>query len=236
MTVNHGLYYVDLTASSKTQNAWPGHAGNLPKKNVFVGGKAYDFFLVYANADTEQTYRMYIGPGLTNDKFDKDKDVELIRANVVNAPFQISPGTGDCTILDTKYDTNTGLLTVKLNLKAFEKDFADAAKGSCVPKTFCDWNGSKCVGKADPPTPVGRNLTPDERNITCSYAGKDIDCPTGGCVGFRVKLPSSFDPQDQTTKQGIASKIKQCFPKANWDLDPKSASSELAGSCVTRRQ
>ena len=29
MTVNHGLYYVDLTASAKTQNAW---AGGTPKK------------------------------------------------------------------------------------------------------------------------------------------------------------------------------------------------------------
>jgi hypothetical protein len=32
MTVNHGLYYVDLTASPKTQNAWPGQPGTPPTK------------------------------------------------------------------------------------------------------------------------------------------------------------------------------------------------------------
>ena len=65
MTVNHGLYYVDLTASPTTQKKWPGSGGNPPRKNIFVAGKKYDFFLVYANKDTEQTYQMYVGPGFT---------------------------------------------------------------------------------------------------------------------------------------------------------------------------
>ena len=84
MTVNHGLYYVDLTASRATQSAWPGAA----RKNIFVGGKKYNFFLVYANKDTEQSYQMYVGPG-----FNTATGVELIRANVVNAPFKVTPAT-----------------------------------------------------------------------------------------------------------------------------------------------
>ena len=82
MTVNHGLYYVDLTASAKRKalGRW------TRPKNIFMGGKKYDFFLVYAKEDTEQTYQMYVGPG-----FNKDSDVELIRANVVNVPFPITP-------------------------------------------------------------------------------------------------------------------------------------------------
>jgi hypothetical protein len=216
MTVNHGLYYVDLTASSKTQNAWP---GSPPKKNVFVGGKKYDFFLVYAKTDTEQTYKMYVGTGFT-----PATDVELIRANVVNAPFVITRGVGNSTTLTTKYDGT--ILTVTLNLSAFANDFASARKDLCVPKTFCDWNGSKCVGK-----PGFGNLTDDERNIACSYAGKDIDCPTGGCIGFRVKLPAGFQANDQT--KNIPSSLAQCFDRkdTNWNVTPAQVDSGLAGAC-----
>jgi len=224
MTVNHGLYYVDLTASSKTQNAWPGLPGRPPTKNVFVGGKTYDFFLLYAKKDTEQTYQMYVGP-----EFDPDTAVKLIRVNIANAPFVISSGTGNQTTLTKKYERATGILTVTLNLSAFTNDFASAAKDLCVPKTFCDWNGSKCVGK------VGfGNLMPKERNIACSYAGKDVDCPTGGCVGFQVTLPKGFQADDRTAKPGFFSelKLKQCFPKdANWNVTPVKADSEVAGTC-----
>jgi hypothetical protein len=227
MTVNHGLYYVDLTASAKTQSAWP---GTPPKKNIFMGGKKYNFFFVYAKADTEQTYQMYVGPG-----FNKDSDVELIRANVVNVPFPITrvagnpviPGTDNKKLtLNTQYD---GLiLTVTLNLGAFAGDFSSAAGNLCVPKTFCEWNGSKCVGKANSGI---ASLTADERNIACSYAGKDIDCPTGGCVGFRVKLPAAFQANDQTKSLNIPSKSAQCFPKeANWNVTPVQADSGLAGA------
>ena len=99
-----------------------------------------------------------------------------------------------------------------LKLSPFAEDFDSAAEDLCVPKTFCDWdlNGSKCVGK-----PGFGNLTADERNIACSYAGKDIDCPTGGCVGFSVTLPEDFQANDRTT---IPSALAQCFPKENWNV------------------
>jgi hypothetical protein len=223
MTVNHGLYYVDLTASSKTQNAWPGLPGLPPTKNIFMGGNKYDFFLVYANRDIEQTYKMYVGPG-----FNKDTDVEFIRADVRNAPFKISLGTANQSPPKTEYDGT--ILTVTLNLSAFANDFASAAQNLCQPQSFCEWKGSKCVGK-----PGFGNLTADERDIACSYAGKDIDCPTGGCVGFRVKLPpgqSGFQANDQTTKMGIPAKQKECFPKdANWKGSLPPVPSSLAGTC-----
>jgi hypothetical protein len=76
MTVNHGLYYVDLTASAATQGKWPPLPGMLPNKNIFVGGKTYDFFLLFAKPTTEQTYQMYVGPGLN-----PTTDVSLIRIN-----------------------------------------------------------------------------------------------------------------------------------------------------------
>jgi hypothetical protein len=220
MTFNHGLYYVDLTASPATQNTWL-------KKNIFMGGKKYDFFLFYAKKDTEQTYKMYVGPG-----FNPATDVELIRANIANAPFKISPGAGNATTLKPQYDKTSGILTVTLNLSAFAKDFASAAKDLCVPKTFCDWNGSKCVGNLK----LGGfdHLTADERNIACSYAGKDIDCPTGGCVGFRVTLRATFKAEDQTKTSNFSSKLAQCFPKdANWNVKPLKAPSSLAGAACS---
>ena len=86
MNVNHGQYYVDLTASAATQAKPIVRPAAAPKKNIFIGGKKYDFFLVYAKKNTEQTYQMYVGSG-----FDPNTGVKLIRADTVNAPFVICP-------------------------------------------------------------------------------------------------------------------------------------------------
>jgi hypothetical protein len=83
MNVNHGRYYVDLTASPATQaKPLSGSMPSSPRKNIFIGGKKYDFFLVYAKKNTEQTYQMYVGPG-----FDPDAAVKLIRADTVTRPL-----------------------------------------------------------------------------------------------------------------------------------------------------
>src|SRR6266480_2943244 len=74
------------SASLARQNLWPGVPPDPARKNVFMAGKTYNFFLVYANKDTEQTYQMYVGTGLT-----PATDVKLIRANIDSAPFTISP-------------------------------------------------------------------------------------------------------------------------------------------------
>ena len=120
-------------------------------------------------------------------------------------------------------------MTVTLNHSAFANAYKSAAQNLCVPKSICDWNGSKCVGK----TGVFTNLTQEERNITCSYAGKDVDCPTGGCVGFSVKLPggqNGFVAKDQTVTLGLTAQLAQCFPKdANWNKTPQAAPASLAG-------
>src|SRR5262249_26326260 len=88
---------------------------------------------------------------------------------------------------------------------------------------------SGCGGKAGG---LG-NLTQAERDETCSHAGEDVDCPTGGCVGFSVTLPGTFMAQDQTTTMGIPSKLAMCFPKdANWNVQPLAALSTLAGTCT----
>ncbi len=77
------------------------------------------------------------------------------------------------------------------------------------------------------------SLTQDEQDLACTYAGKDIDCPTGGCVGFSVMLPTGFMAQDQTTQDNLIAPQLACFPKnANWDVVPEAALPSLAGSCA----
>jgi hypothetical protein len=243
MNVNHGRYYVDLTASAATQaKQLADHPPSLPRKNIFIGGKTYDFFLVYAKKNTEQTYQMYVGSG-----FDKNTGVKLIRANIEKVPFTVCPNPdqkkcanvviGDASkTLDTSYDSNSGLLTVKLNLSAFADDFTSAAKDLCLPENFCQFSNTdnKCLGKSGG---LG-NLTQPERDITCGRAGEDVDCPKGGCVGFSVTLPggtNGFVAQDQTTANdsALVRGLATCFPKdANWNVTPIAAPGGLAGACV----
>ncbi|MCI0737127.1 MAG: hypothetical protein L0Y50_12800, partial [Beijerinckiaceae bacterium] len=227
MTVNHGLYYVDLTPSTTTQFNF----GNL--LNVFMGGETYDFFYVFSTPDTQQTYKMFVGKNLA-----KMPDVKPIRVNIKTAPLVITPDTQRSALSPPPaYDPKDGILTVTLNLKAFKPDYDSARIDHCVPKTFCAWNGSKCVGKPDvyPPLTLAE-LTQAERNATCAYAGKDIDCPTGGCVGFSVTLPEGFVANNQTAANGNAllKPLAKCFPNDDiWNnKELKPAPSTLAGACT----
>ncbi len=250
MTVNHGLFLFDLTAKSTTQNNFyasyppPSPPSRPVNKNIFVTGKTYDFFLVFAKASTQQTYQMYVG-----DNFNEKSGVKLIRADLATAPLKIAP---DSTIDRDKVLTVAyakPILTVTIDLKAYETSFADAAKNLCAPRdsskdpslanNFCAWNGSSCVGSTNPV--IGGNLTQAERDVACSYAGKDIDCPTGGCVGFSVSLPEGFVADDQTVSQNLPGKLAQCFPKfldkdkktpSPWNVTFKPAADGLAGACL----
>jgi hypothetical protein len=238
MNVNHGHYYVDLTASDATQSKPLSDAPpSALRKNIFIGGKSYDFFLVYAKTDTEQTYKMYVGSG-----FDPTTGVKLIRADITTAPLVICPSAGadkckdvpvggDSTTLTKNYDSSTGILTVTLNLSAFENDFKSASKGLCLPANFCELTPTdQCVGK---PGGLG-NLTQEERNITCGRAGEDVDCPKGGCVGFQVTLPQGFEAKDQTTANdsALVRSLATCFPKdTDWNVPVSAASPALAGAC-----
>jgi hypothetical protein len=221
MTANHGLYYVDTTASTTTQFKF----GSL--LNVFTGGETYDFFYVFATPQTQQTYKMFVGTGLS-----KIPDVKPIRVTVKTFPLVINPDTTKSALTPPPaYDSTTGILTVNLNLSAFHSDFDSARIDHCVPKTLCHWSAGEknCKGNSN----VFPELTQADRDTACSYAGKDIDCPTGGCVGFAITLPASFEAKDQTTANGSAlvKGLAQCFPKdANWNVPLMPAPSGLAGA------
>ncbi len=258
MTANHGLYYVDLTASSATQKAWvpnfnfcpapepvpppppnppPPLPANCIDHNLFKGGKTYDFFHVYATKDTEQTFQMYVGPG-----FDTVNGVKLIRVSIASAPFVITPDTvNTCsetsTTCNVKYDSGANILTVNLNMAAYAGDFATALANHCAPASFCTIVGQKCQRNVNA-TPIS-NLTNIDQDRACAHATDDVDCPTGGCVGFSVKLPGGvggFMANDQTTKNNLLGPLATCFPKdANWNVTPLAALAPLAGSCFPQQ-
>jgi hypothetical protein len=252
MTVNHGRYYVDTSPSQATQLAsvrgnlqgfctplYPGikppppnTAVNPCALNVFQAGQTYNLFFVYGTPDIEQTYQIYVGPGLNWDPGMKTStNVKLIRAKIDNAPFVITPGIeGGFNTLKLNYDGN--ILTVAINLSAYAGDYASAAQDLCLPQSFCTYTGGKCVGTGAGVGTLFPSLTKDEQDLACTYAGKDIDCPTGGCVGFSVTLPSGFMADDQTTNDKLLAPLAGCFPKdTNWDVVPEAALSSLAGSC-----
>ena len=253
MTVNHGRYYVDTTPSQASQLAnikgndasycttpYPGTIPPPPNTpvnpcalNVFQAGQSYTFFFVYGTPDIQQTYQMYVGPGLDWDPVAKTStNVKLKRVSIDNVPFNITSGTGgDASTLQLNYDGN--ILTVTINLSAYAGDYASAAQNLCLPRASVPTIRLNRSAWGPAPGTLFPSLTQDEQDLACTYAGKDIDCPTGGCVGFSVMLPPEFMAQDQTTKENLVTPQLACFPKdANWDIFPEAALPSLAGSCA----
>jgi hypothetical protein len=232
MTVNHGRYYVDVTASDKIQTSAPVISPPCPTcqpslpwlhKNVFVKNETYDFFLVFGKTSSEQTYQMFVATNRT--LADVQNSVKQIRVTV-SAPFIVrntdASEPNAITVMD--YNSTSGVVTVNINLKNYTKEFAAAVKKLCVPTTYCKLSGATCVAK-DPGTIQG--TTEAERTIACGYANKDVDCPTDlkdttgktiGCVGFSVTLPDSFVASNQTGDPTSATflpkTLAMCFPNA----------------------
>jgi len=120
------------------------------------------------------------------------------------------------------YNAANDTLTVNLNFGPYAAQFTSARNALCVPKLFCQPTSTGCTGISGG---LG-NLTDAERNTTCGYAGKDVDCPTGGCVGFRVTLPGGFAAIDQSMLNELPSKLAMCYPNdANgnkfWNKGPQ---------------
>lgn len=234
MAPNHGHYFLDTSVSAQKQSSWPANPTDQRSVNVFREGQVYDFFHVFATKDTEQTIHLYVGPNLNNQ--DVLNSVNFIRVQIEGFPFAISRPTppagnpGDPPILTPTYDPTTGVLTVVVNQARLANDYVTAGASKCQPASMCTWNGSKCTGV----TNAFPELTQAEREATCSHAGEDIDCPTGGCVGFSFKMPA-FTATDQVVNQKLTTNAKyaMCFPKdANWNIFPLTPlDPKLVGAC-----
>ncbi|MCB1808725.1 MAG: hypothetical protein KDJ99_27310, partial [Candidatus Competibacteraceae bacterium] len=226
LTVNQGVYYIDTTVSADDQRA--SGAGNI---NAFKKNETYYVFLLYAKPSTRQTYQMYVG---AHSNFDPLTDVNLTRATISSSPLVFDDdGDWPDDSWDRKYNANTGILEVTMDLGSFEESFNDARQHSCQPASFCEWkadedNQSGSCGCADGNS---SGLSMDDCNAVCEWATKDLDCPAGGCYGFAVTLPAEFktlSDAERTALQINPSPATNSFP-ASWDVKWQLATPDLAG-------
>ena len=231
LTVNHATYYLDTTVSQAQQTASGTPSQPITNLSVFAARQFYNVFFLFAKPTTEQTYQIYVGPG-----FNVTDDTSLVRVNIATTPFLITPGAWPAGWTRV-YDAATGILTVHVNMSGFSTQFDAAHQANCQPQSFCSWDTGtstcECSAQlaADNPAIYAQCISanPGGGTICGSWAGKDLDCPEGGCFGFSFRLPPGFD--NGTEERPPVT----CFPKdANWNVpwNPVSEEDEeLAGTC-----
>ena len=188
---------------------------------------------------------MYVGTG-----FNPADTTQLwvARVNKEQTPFTFAQDTAD-TLSQCgsqkpgsdfawcyDYDSTTGVLTVSMNMNfsEFKQNYAEAVAEHCQPSSYCSWNGSnKSCGCA---LPSGDPRYGECQNACSNWAGKSIDCPwdstdfgspTGACYGFGVKLPSTFEANDQAAPTGTC-----LSDNPPWNVAFTAAASGVAGNCA----
>jgi hypothetical protein len=75
-----------------------------------------------------------------------------------------------------------------------------ASDDTCQPRSYCSKASGTCRCDKDKLGILGL-LDPKYKNVcenVCrEWAVKDIDCPKGGCLGFKFTMPDDFKAQDQ---------------------------------------
>jgi hypothetical protein len=240
LTLNNATYYMDTTVSKKTQTD-----SGATSFNVFEPGESYYILLIYAKPNTKQTYQIYVGGKRDGEDpdFDPNVDVEAVRARLTN-PLSFTreetvvwvkdhdPTTGNWA---RDYNPDTGILTVTMDLANFAGNFQEAKEDFCQPESFCELKGSRCQCSATLKNsdPVLYNECM-EGNICGTFAGKDIDCPMGGCLGFKVTLASEkfFETDDDKTHRPEAFCFKEdatwkvLLENADWGAEDKCADTD----------
>jgi hypothetical protein len=204
LTANNGAYYVDTAYTQADQQA-----DGFTKINPFKAGEDYYLFLVYAKDSTKQTYQMYVGgnypyttqPGVCQKTAGAPQPFYL-RADIGVSPSKITKQAALPAKWDWCYEAK-GVLKVSINLSDFKADLSplpSPLNAQCQPHTFCSpgglAGGCSCALKSSDPLLVANPaLKAGCDNICKSWAVNDLDCPSGGCFGFGVTLPSTgFDP------------------------------------------
>ena len=225
MTVNNGKYYVDTTHSLAAQQATGARLFT-----VFQPNTSYELFLVFASEHTHQTYQLYVGKGLSLE--DAKALIKPGRLLTTNQSFPFCSGNSDpkeceslcgaeCTgswAKVTDYDKELGLLTVEIDLTSQADMKVGSRAAFCQPTTYCRWDSDNNTCGCKPGTAC-------DDPAVCSYATKDIDCPVGGCYGFRITLPSAFAAEEQ---MGLPPKPE---PYPADETTFVRATQEVAGDC-----
>jgi hypothetical protein len=209
LTVNHGTYYLDTTVSRTKQLTDTTGGSPVPcavptihphqcNINVFREGQTYYVFLIYAKADTQQTYRFYVGPGLTDNPA-SELQIKLVQADIGPNPIVFTDAAGSTPAV-TWVDKTRGIVEVVLkaaDLTDFAGKLTAAKAKSCQPASFCTWQSNSCKACLEQNADgTCKTVGGDE---VCKWAVADPHCPDGGCVGFRFTMPTGFVASDHPT-------------------------------------
>jgi len=202
LTVNHGIYAIDTTASPNTQAPFSGGTFSDGFLSMFLGGETYYFFDLYSKPDTRQTFRVYVDGGPSDAT---DANVYMVRADQGGAPPTFTPPNANTwpTQWTRSYDSTSHILEVTMNMEGFaefKQNYDLAASNRCKPANYCSFNSSdntcSCsLPNTNPSDPVYKSC----QRACSQWSMKDVNCPKGGCYGFAVVFPSGFFPQDQGT-------------------------------------
>ncbi|HVY54675.1 MAG TPA: hypothetical protein VHC46_02870, partial [Thermodesulfobacteriota bacterium] len=229
MTLNNGVYYIDTTVSEAEQRK------SAKSLNVFKAGETYYVFFLYAKPETKQSYQIYVGSGLNIGDSTNAGDVSIVRANISGKPITFNPGPVDWASVGwTKnYNSGTGILTVTTDLSSFANEFTTTKNDFCQPPTFCTLTDNTCGCSSDLTGDL--KTACDSGNICGKWAGKDVDCPKDGCIGFSFKLPNPgfvADDKGSILQPSGHRPDPTCFPNAvPWNISLTRASADVAGSC-----
>ncbi len=218
MIANNGVYFIDTTRRD---------ACDLP--SFFEPGRKYTFFTLYAKPNTKVTFQLFVGKGID----DIRHVVNKIRMNSKT----LIPSDSEPYECNNCYDKEQGILTVTLDLSKYKNSAFSPAnfyKESCGPASYCTWNDSnntceakicaskekgaceaeKCTWSESSSTCSARISYADNTasNVCSSWAVKAPECPAGGCFGFQITFPGTFD-SDITPYNASASPQDRPRPK-----------------------
>jgi hypothetical protein len=177
LTVNHGKYYIDTQVSAAAQ------ALRATSLNVFEANQTYYVWFIYAKPSTQQTYTIFVGENLSpTDQTTLLASIKGYRVNIDSGAYGFTAATG-ANFVTPVYDPGSGIVTITVDLSAYASEFSSDLTNFCRPQSYCQFAGGQCSCKS------GSGC---KDNNVCKWAVKEIDCPTKGCFGFGIKLPSGF--------------------------------------------
>jgi cell migration-inducing and hyaluronan-binding protein len=159
---------------------------------VFLPGKTYYVFFVYAKPTTHQTYDIYVG---------KDEDLKVTPVlGYLPGSFKFSPFPSGTWVTTGPYNATTGTVHITVDLKneqaAFDNSKYAPNFNFCQPSTFC---GVKTVNNKQTCgcNPNNPRCTDD---AVCAWGEKQLDCPFEcgwnpsqmQCYGFSFTMPGDF--------------------------------------------
>jgi hypothetical protein len=241
MIANQGNYYIDTAMTEHRQTAT-----GRSHLNMFYANQNYNFFLLYAKPTTNVTFQLYVGES-PNVNFHPAKAVNMIRvgtnrflhqgsafdnATVLVTPLECDEQTTWPDGWARSYDPNSGILTVTMNLAGFADSFEQARAESCGPPSFCQWNATagecRCARQDVDFGPIG--FACDNSSNVCGWSSLRSECPSGGCFGFQVTLPTGFVADDDNASDSsnpIHRPAPTAFP-VNWNVGWQKAPYPLA--------